>query len=227
MLRERVRRPGTEDRERHSPLFSLHFASLIRRVHWRAPSICKPLPFRDFHRHQLLIQLNISFFLVIAQFEATNFLPSSLRCCCFSSDIFPWRKRPPQPRRLWKTKETCNLRPLITSRPRLFTLRPSNWTLTMRLSTGTIRRAHPCKDLLRSSWLRFNVEILLYYVAFTWSERASWFFWKCSNRSAAFLNLVKLTKALADAEMTIKLKPDWEKVLLLLQFRKLLYFSLV
>lgn len=32
-----------------------------------------------------------------------------------------------------------------------------------------------------------------------------------SNRSAAFLNLVKLTKALADAEMTIKLKPDWEK----------------
>ncbi|KAG0611341.1 hypothetical protein M758_7G133900 [Ceratodon purpureus] len=35
-----------------------------------------------------------------------------------------------------------------------------------------------------------------------------------SNRSAAFLNLVKLTKALADAEMTIKLKPTWEKVLL-------------
>lgn len=32
-----------------------------------------------------------------------------------------------------------------------------------------------------------------------------------SNRSAAFLNLVKLTKALADAEMTIKLKPTWEK----------------
>jgi hypothetical protein len=35
----------------------------------------------------------------------------------------------------------------------------------------------------------------------------------CSNRSAAFLNLVKLTKSLADAEMTIKLRPTWEKVL--------------
>lgn len=33
-----------------------------------------------------------------------------------------------------------------------------------------------------------------------------------SNRAAAFLNLVKLNKALADAEMTITLKPDWEKV---------------
>ncbi|KAK9725503.1 hypothetical protein RND81_05G148700 [Saponaria officinalis] len=32
-----------------------------------------------------------------------------------------------------------------------------------------------------------------------------------SNRAAAFLNLVKLTKALADAEMTIRLSPDWEK----------------
>ncbi|XP_057249678.1 hsp70-Hsp90 organizing protein 3 isoform X2 [Beta vulgaris subsp. vulgaris] len=32
-----------------------------------------------------------------------------------------------------------------------------------------------------------------------------------SNRAAAFLNLVKLTKALADAEMTISLRPDWEK----------------
>eukprot|EP00252_Welwitschia_mirabilis_P014260 TRINITY_DN3136_c0_g1_i1.p1 TRINITY_DN3136_c0_g1~~TRINITY_DN3136_c0_g1_i1.p1 ORF type:complete len:332 (-),score=77.90 TRINITY_DN3136_c0_g1_i1:156-1151(-) len=32
-----------------------------------------------------------------------------------------------------------------------------------------------------------------------------------SNRSAAFLNLVKLTKALADAETTIKLNPSWEK----------------
>ncbi|CAM6042734.1 unnamed protein product [Sphagnum compactum] len=32
-----------------------------------------------------------------------------------------------------------------------------------------------------------------------------------SNRSAAFLNLVKLTKSLADAEMTIKLRPTWEK----------------
>lgn len=32
-----------------------------------------------------------------------------------------------------------------------------------------------------------------------------------SNRSAAFLNLMKLTKALADAETTIKLKPTWEK----------------
>lgn len=32
-----------------------------------------------------------------------------------------------------------------------------------------------------------------------------------SNRSAAFLNLVKLSKALADAETTIKLNPTWEK----------------
>lgn len=32
-----------------------------------------------------------------------------------------------------------------------------------------------------------------------------------SNRAAAFLNLVKLTKALADAEMTISIRPDWEK----------------
>lgn len=33
-----------------------------------------------------------------------------------------------------------------------------------------------------------------------------------SNRAAAFLHLVKLSKALADAETTISLKPDWEKV---------------
>ncbi|GJP33784.1 hypothetical protein CLOM_g8867 [Closterium sp. NIES-68] len=32
-----------------------------------------------------------------------------------------------------------------------------------------------------------------------------------SNRSAAFLHLSKLTKALADAETTIKLNPSWEK----------------
>lgn len=32
-----------------------------------------------------------------------------------------------------------------------------------------------------------------------------------SNRAAAFLNLVKLNKALADSETTINLKPDWEK----------------
>ncbi|KAG9129735.1 hypothetical protein Leryth_015432 [Lithospermum erythrorhizon] len=32
-----------------------------------------------------------------------------------------------------------------------------------------------------------------------------------SNRAAAFLNLVKLSKALADAEKTISLKPEWEK----------------
>lgn len=32
-----------------------------------------------------------------------------------------------------------------------------------------------------------------------------------SNRAAAFLNLVKLNKALADAETTIKLNPQWEK----------------
>ncbi|KAK4587408.1 hypothetical protein RGQ29_024210 [Quercus rubra] len=32
-----------------------------------------------------------------------------------------------------------------------------------------------------------------------------------SNRAAAFLQLVKLNKALADAETTIKLKPQWEK----------------
>ncbi|MBA0549711.1 hypothetical protein Golob_020728, partial [Gossypium lobatum] len=31
------------------------------------------------------------------------------------------------------------------------------------------------------------------------------------NRAAAFLNLVKLNKALADAETTITLKPQWEK----------------
>lgn len=33
-----------------------------------------------------------------------------------------------------------------------------------------------------------------------------------SNRAAALLQLDKLTKALEDAEMTIKLKPEWEKV---------------
>ena len=33
-----------------------------------------------------------------------------------------------------------------------------------------------------------------------------------SNRAAAFLQLVKLNKALADAETTIALSPDWEKV---------------
>ncbi|GER34257.1 tetratricopeptide repeat-containing family protein [Striga asiatica] len=32
-----------------------------------------------------------------------------------------------------------------------------------------------------------------------------------SNRAAAFLHLVKLNKALSDAETTISLKPDWEK----------------
>lgn len=32
-----------------------------------------------------------------------------------------------------------------------------------------------------------------------------------SNRSAAFLNLLKVTKALSDAETTIKLRPTWEK----------------
>nr|XP_015619954.1 uncharacterized protein LOC4352735 isoform X2 [Oryza sativa Japonica Group] len=32
-----------------------------------------------------------------------------------------------------------------------------------------------------------------------------------SNRAAAFLHLVKLNKALADADTTIKLKPQWEK----------------
>lgn len=32
-----------------------------------------------------------------------------------------------------------------------------------------------------------------------------------SNRAAAFLNLAKLTKALADAEMTVSLSPKWEK----------------
>lgn len=33
-----------------------------------------------------------------------------------------------------------------------------------------------------------------------------------SNRAAAFLNLVKLNKALTDAETTITLNPQWEKV---------------
>lgn len=33
-----------------------------------------------------------------------------------------------------------------------------------------------------------------------------------SNRAAAFLNLVKLQKALSDAETTISLNPSWEKV---------------
>ncbi|KAL9255322.1 Stress-induced-phosphoprotein 1-like protein [Drosera capensis] len=32
-----------------------------------------------------------------------------------------------------------------------------------------------------------------------------------SNRAAAFLHLVKLNKALADADMTISLSPEWEK----------------
>lgn len=32
-----------------------------------------------------------------------------------------------------------------------------------------------------------------------------------SNRSAAFLSLLKVSKALADADMTIQLKPTWEK----------------
>jgi hypothetical protein len=33
-----------------------------------------------------------------------------------------------------------------------------------------------------------------------------------SNRAAALLQLDKLNKALDDAEMTIKIKPQWEKV---------------
>ena len=33
----------------------------------------------------------------------------------------------------------------------------------------------------------------------------------CSNRSAALLQLNKVTKAMADAEECIRLKPDWEK----------------
>jgi len=33
-----------------------------------------------------------------------------------------------------------------------------------------------------------------------------------SNRAAALLQLDKLNKALDDAEMTVKLKPQWEKV---------------
>lgn len=33
-----------------------------------------------------------------------------------------------------------------------------------------------------------------------------------SNRSAAFLHLVKLNKALSDADATITLNPQWEKV---------------
>lgn len=33
----------------------------------------------------------------------------------------------------------------------------------------------------------------------------------CSNRSAALLQLSKVTKALADAEECIRLRPDWDK----------------
>ena len=33
----------------------------------------------------------------------------------------------------------------------------------------------------------------------------------CSNRSAALLQLSKTTKALADAEECIRLRPDWDK----------------
>eukprot|EP00983_Pelagomonas_calceolata_P094200 1157861-Pelagomonas_calceolata.AAC.4 len=33
-----------------------------------------------------------------------------------------------------------------------------------------------------------------------------------SNRSAALLKLLKVTKAIEDADTCIKLKPDWEKV---------------
>jgi hypothetical protein len=33
-----------------------------------------------------------------------------------------------------------------------------------------------------------------------------------SNRSAALLKLLKVTKAIEDADMCIKLKPEWEKV---------------
>lgn len=45
------------------------------------------------------------------------------------------------------------------------------------------------------------IEILTYYIPLL-----------DSNRAAAFLQLVKLSKALADAETTIALKPQWEKV---------------
>ncbi|KAG2260375.1 hypothetical protein Bca52824_079669 [Brassica carinata] len=41
--------------------------------------------------------------------------------------------------------------------------------------------------------------------------RHIYIFIRCSNRAAAFLSLVKLSKALADAETTIKLNPQWEK----------------
>lgn len=33
----------------------------------------------------------------------------------------------------------------------------------------------------------------------------------CSNRSAALLSLAKTTKAVADAEECIRLRPDWDK----------------
>lgn len=48
------------------------------------------------------------------------------------------------------------------------------------------------------------------------------FFIRCSNRAAAFLSLVKLSKALADADTTIKLNPQWEKVN---QNKRKLFFS--
>lgn len=34
----------------------------------------------------------------------------------------------------------------------------------------------------------------------------------CSNRSASFLHLNKITKALEDADKTVELRPTWEKV---------------
>jgi hypothetical protein len=47
-----------------------------------------------------------------------------------------------------------------------------------------------------------------------------------SNRAAAFLQLVKLSKALADAETTITLNPKWEKVLLLLLLHNISFSDL-
>lgn len=46
-----------------------------------------------------------------------------------------------------------------------------------------------------------------------------------SNRAAALLQLDKLNKALDDAEMTIKLKPQWEKVNIHLVFLILVVFE--
>lgn len=71
-----------------------------------------------------------------------------------------------------------------------------------------------CRILMShlSNWT-FILKVQYYLYLRVYAFLTSIIFIVDSNRAAAFLHLVKLSKALADAETTITLKPDWEKVI--------------